>query len=275
MFLTVRGYAGDTAPMRAITLVLYLSITTAPVFAGILTSSGQVSVGSGGSLCSSGTIFNNTLAQSTCGNGTTTGLAKMQSDYGVLKAYATYTATDEMAQTVEVLANASFTDFLSISYAGDAPASIKFTFTITGAGFSGSNAGMFFSASGSGGLVTTSLGAGTYDLNATLNAPITPGDPISLVLTSSLQAKAYYDNGSVGPWSSTATADFFSTATLSSVIVYDELSNDISGKVNITGGAASYPLGGGGGGDVPEPSTMLLTAGGAGLATVIRKRVRV
>jgi hypothetical protein len=261
--------------MRALRSILYISVATLQVAsAGNLSTSGSVTFDNGSALCSnSGSTI--AVLQVTCGNGTTTGLAKSQADFGVLKAYSTFNAVNEMAQTAEVLANAGFTDLLSISYTGAAPTSAKFIFTITGSGFSGSGASMFFSASGGGGLKTATAGAGIYELDAILNAPIIPGDPISMVLTASLKARSYIDNGAVGPWSGTSTADFFSTATLTSVILYDELDNDITNKASITGGAASYPLGGGGGGGaVPEPSTMLLTAGGAGLAIFVRKRVR-
>jgi hypothetical protein len=54
------------------------------------------------------------------------------------------------------------------------------------------------------------------------------------------------------------TIDFFSTATL----------KDITNTVNITGDAPSYPLGAS---EVPEPSTLLLTAG-AGVAVLFSRR---
>ena len=243
---------------------------SSPASAGILQSSGSVTVGTGGSLCGS-SVFNNTLLQTTCGNGTTTGLSKAQTDYGILKAYSSYTSTNEATQEVSVLATAFFTDFLTLSSSA-IPSSVDFTFTVTGSGFSGTGGSMLLSVSAPAATpLTVTSGAGSYTFTANWAPAYTPGDPFSLILNASLQAKAQFDNGAPGPWSGSGTADFFSTATLTAITVYDGSHVDISDTVDIIGGAASYPLSGGGGA-VPEPSTILLTAGGAAAAFLIRKR---
>lgn len=232
--------------------------------AGILSSTGSVTIGTGSSLCS-GSSSTTAVAAASCNNGLTFGSFQSQADYGVLKAVSSFVSTNETDQNVSVLATAFFTDFLSLSSTGS-PTSIDFTFTITGTGLSGSTPSMSlnaFTSSMPGGPLVVTSGAGTYTLTSNWST--------FLVFQASLQATAEFDNGAPGPWTGGATADFFSTATLSSIVVFDGLT-DISDTVLITGGAASYPVGAGA--EVPEPSTMLLTAAGAALAFFARKRVR-
>lgn len=257
--------------MRQLRWGFLLCFSALSASAGILSSSGSVTVGGGSSLCA-GSGFSNAPVTGGCANGTTTGDFKSQSDYGLLKAYAGFLSTNETANSVEVLGNASFTDFLSLTSTG-APATIDFIFTVTGTGISGVGGSMRLNASAPGATpMAETGGAGTYIFTAPY-APVIPTDPFTLILTASLQARAYFDNGGPGPWSGGATSDFYSTATLSSIVVYDALHNDISDTVSIAGGAASYPLNGGGGA-VPEPATLVLTAGAAGAFALTRRRVR-
>jgi hypothetical protein len=251
--------------MRHLKWVFVLLLCSFSAFGGILSSSGSVTFGGGPAFCSSESLNSTGTTTASCNNGTTSGSIQAQSDYGVLKAYASFVSTNEMEQTVSSIATAFFADFLTLSSSGS-PTSIDFTFTVTGAGLSGSTPWMLLSASTSsmpGPPLVISSGPGTYTLTSNWGG--------FLVLQASLQASAEFDNGAPGPWTGAATADFFSTATLSSITVYDGL-KDISDTVSITGGAASYPLGGAAA--VPEPSTLLLTAGAAAAIAIARKRVR-
>jgi hypothetical protein len=181
-----------------------------------------------------------------------------------IEGLASFASTNEIEQTVSSLATASFADFLTLSSTGS-PTSIDFNFTITGTGLSGSTPSILliaFTSSMPGGPLVVTSGAGAYTLTSNW-AP-------ALVLQAVLQAQAQFDNGAAGPWSGGATADFFSTATLTSIVVYDGV-KDITDTVNITGGAPSYPLGGS---EVPEPSTLLVTAGATAAVLFARKRVR-
>lgn len=259
--------------MRQLKWFLVLCSCALSASAGVLSTSGSVTIGGGGSLCSNSATNSTSPVTGDCTNGTTTGAFKAQSDYGLLKAYASFLSTNENANTVEVLGNASFTDFLSLTSTG-APATIDFIFTVTGTGISGTGGFMRLSASAPAATpLTATAGAGTYTFTAPY-APIIPTDPFTLILTASLQARTFIDNGGPGPWSGGATSDFYSTATLSSIVVYDAGHNDITDTVNITGGAASYPLGGGGDSAVPEPSTLVLTAGAATALVIHRRRAR-
>jgi hypothetical protein len=256
--------------MRHLRWVFVLSLSAIPASAGLLQSFTNVTFG--GSTYCANSNFSGTASLSTCGTGASTGVSQALAGYGALKAYASFTALNEPLSSVSVTSTAFFLDNLIFTPTGPAPASIDFHFTVTGAGMSGSNASVSLnvSAPGTSPLVATS-GVGTF----TLTAPYDPfnlgGPSYNLALTGTLTAKAEFDNGA-GGWSGSATSDFYSTATLSSIVVYDSLLNDISNTVNLSGGAASYPLGGGS--EVPEPSTLLLTAGAAAAVAIVRKRAR-
>jgi hypothetical protein len=241
--------------MRPLRSVLYLLSCILPASAGILQSSGSFSI-DGSPQCSD-TQNSNLLASASCSGAFTSGAFQAQSDYGVLKASATFTAANETAQTVAVLTTAYFQDFLNLSSTG-APATIDFVFNLTGS-LSGTGATVSLSLSGAGGTPVNATAPGIY----TFSRPWATFIP----LTGSLQAWAQFDNGGPGPWSGTATSNFFSTATLTGISVFDGSHVDITDTVNITGGAGSYPLSSSG---VPEPSTFLLT-GGAAVAVFGRK----
>jgi hypothetical protein len=203
-----------------------------------------------------------------CGSAYTTGTIKSFADYTTLKAYASFTATNETAQVVDAVAHAHAFATLALSSTGS-PSTIDFNFTLTGNGLSGNTALLDLSASSN---VGAPAHFTTYTTNPTTYT-YTVNWASTIFLDIDLKAEAKYDNGTPGPWSGSATSDFYSTAVLQSIVFYDSLHNDVSNTVTLEGPAgANYQLGLPSG--VPEPSTLALTALAGAVFAAFRKRAR-